>query len=75
MPGGTPPFPGSRDAHHQLSQCHKRPSQLQTLHGEAAWKMGENFYIRSDSGLWYIAFSNIYFSVLINVLFGEKYCN
>lgn len=31
--------------------------------------------IRNDSGLWYIVFSNIYFNVLISVLFEEKYCN
>lgn len=57
------------------SPCHQQSSQLQTLHGKAAWKMGENFCIRYDSGLWYIAFLNIYFSDLINVLFEEKYCN
>lgn len=57
------------------SQCHQQSSQLQTLHGKAAWTMGENVCIRTDSGLWYIASLNIYFRDLINVLFGEKYCN
>lgn len=48
---------------------------LQTLNGEGAWKMREHFCIRNYSRLGYRVFSNIYFSVLINILFEEKYCN